>query len=187
MWYAQLGANGIFSCFYLRMIFYQDVCLFAVVIKYFMIGVNVWWVYLAPKNIPRAISVLALGNKVILYCEVFKLTVPVPNKPSRFCGRKAKCTRTPAASALPQCPCSSRSCGSCCPGTLCWRDQLGGEPTLFPGWCKWMLCYGNRWLVTSFMLPNCFLHSPPRFPTIITDIMFIEMDNVISNLTKTNT
>ena len=44
-------------------------CLFAVVIKCFMIGVNVWWVYLAPQNIPRVISVLTLGNKVILlYC-----------------------------------------------------------------------------------------------------------------------
>ena len=51
-------------------------CLFAVVvIKCFMIGVNVWWVYLAPQNIPRAISVLALGNSYIvlklywiLYC-----------------------------------------------------------------------------------------------------------------------
>ena len=42
--------------------------LFAVVvIKCFMIGVNVWWVYLAPQNIPRAISVLTLGNKVISY------------------------------------------------------------------------------------------------------------------------
>ena len=46
-------------------------CLFAVVvIKCFMNGVNVWWVYLAPPNIPRAISVLTLGNKVILYCIV---------------------------------------------------------------------------------------------------------------------
>ena len=26
--------------------------------------------YLAPQNIPRAISVLTLGNKVILYCIV---------------------------------------------------------------------------------------------------------------------
>ena len=42
-------------------------CLFAVVvIKCFMIGVNLWWEYLAPQNIPRAISVLTLGNKVIL-------------------------------------------------------------------------------------------------------------------------
>ena len=43
--------------------------------------------YLTPQNIPRAISVMTLGDKVILYCEVFKLAVPVPNKPSRFCGR----------------------------------------------------------------------------------------------------
>ena len=40
-------------------------CLFAVVIKSFMIGVNVWCVYLTPQNIPRAISVLTLGNKVV--------------------------------------------------------------------------------------------------------------------------
>ena len=31
----------------------------------FMIGVNVWWVYLALQNIPSAI-VLTLGNKVVL-------------------------------------------------------------------------------------------------------------------------
>ena len=71
MWCAQLGASWIFlSCFYLWMTFLPG-CLFAVVvIKCFMIGVNVWWVYLAPQNIPRAISVLTLGNKVILYCIV---------------------------------------------------------------------------------------------------------------------
>ena len=33
-----------------------------------MIGVNVWWAYLAPQNIPSAI-VSALGNKIILYCS----------------------------------------------------------------------------------------------------------------------
>ena len=38
-----------------------------------MIGVNAWWVYLAPQNIPRAIRVLTLGNKVILYCIVDSL------------------------------------------------------------------------------------------------------------------
>ena len=27
--------------------------------------------YLAPQNIPRAISVLTLGNKVILYCKLY--------------------------------------------------------------------------------------------------------------------
>ena len=32
-----------------------------------MIGVNVWWVYLAPQNIPRAV-VLTLGNTILLYC-----------------------------------------------------------------------------------------------------------------------
>ena len=62
----------VFSCCYLWMTFYLHFCfcfVFAVVvIKCFMIGVNVWWVYLAPQNIPRAISVLTLGNKVILYC-----------------------------------------------------------------------------------------------------------------------
>ena len=30
---------------------------------------NVWWVYLAPQNIPRAV-VSTLGNKVVLYCIV---------------------------------------------------------------------------------------------------------------------
>ena len=72
MWYAQLDASGIFSRCYLWMTFYLDFCLFVavVVIKCFMIGVNVWWVYLAPQNIPRAISVLTLGNKVVLYCIV---------------------------------------------------------------------------------------------------------------------
>ena len=67
------------------MTFYQDVFLFffffnlilfaVVVIKCFMIGVNVWGVYLAPQNIPRAISVLTLGNKVILYCIVLDCIV----------------------------------------------------------------------------------------------------------------
>ena len=42
-------------------------CLFAVVIKCFMIGVNVLLVYLAPQKIPRAISISTLGNKVVLY------------------------------------------------------------------------------------------------------------------------
>ena len=27
--------------------------------------------------------------------------------------------------------------------------------------------YNNLWLVTSFMLPTCFLHSPPRFSTLL--------------------
>ena len=48
-------------------------CFAVVVIKCFMIGVNVWWVYLAPQNISRAISVLTLGNKVVLYCINFLL------------------------------------------------------------------------------------------------------------------
>ena len=39
-----------------------------------MFGVNVWWVYLAPQNIPRAI-VLTLGNKVIFYCICIVLYV----------------------------------------------------------------------------------------------------------------
>ena len=68
MWYAQLDASGIFFMF-LSMNDFLPGCLFAlVVIKCFMIGVNVWWVYLAPWNIPRAISVLTLGNNVISYC-----------------------------------------------------------------------------------------------------------------------
>ena len=52
-------------------------CLFAlVVIKCFMTGVNVWWVYLAPQNIPRAMNVLTLGNTVILYCIIVVLAKP---------------------------------------------------------------------------------------------------------------
>ena len=40
-------------------------CLFAVVvIECFMADMNVWWVYLAWKNIPSAI-VLTFGNKVV--------------------------------------------------------------------------------------------------------------------------
>ena len=35
-----------------------------------MIGVNAWWVYLAPQNIPHAI-VLTLGNKVTLYIVLY--------------------------------------------------------------------------------------------------------------------
>ena len=34
-----------------------------------MTGVNMWWVYLAPQNILRAIM-LTLGNKIVLYCTV---------------------------------------------------------------------------------------------------------------------
>ena len=52
-------------------------CLFAVVvIKCFMIGVNVWLVYLAPQNVSRAISVLTLGNKVVLLnsCSILHRT-----------------------------------------------------------------------------------------------------------------
>ena len=75
MWYAQiLMSLGFFM--FLPMNDFLPGCLFVVVvIKCFMTGVNVWWVYLAPQNIPCAISVLIsvliLGNKVILYnCTV---------------------------------------------------------------------------------------------------------------------
>ena len=51
-------------------------CLFPfVVINCFMIRVNVWYVYLALQNIPCAISVLTLGNKVIFYRIVCLLSV----------------------------------------------------------------------------------------------------------------
>ena len=36
-----------------------------------MIGVNVWWVYLAPQDIPRAISILTLDLAIKLYCITF--------------------------------------------------------------------------------------------------------------------
>ena len=48
-------------------------CVFAVVIKRFMIGMNVSWVYLAPQNISRAISVLTLDNKVIVCIVLCKI------------------------------------------------------------------------------------------------------------------
>ena len=53
-----------------------DIALFPILlllfgILCFMIRVNVWWVYLAPQNIPRTISVLTLGNKVILYIVLY--------------------------------------------------------------------------------------------------------------------
>ena len=38
-----------------------------------MIGVNVWWVYLAPQHISRAIVLMILGNEVVLYCMFFSL------------------------------------------------------------------------------------------------------------------
>ena len=62
----------------------------AVVIKCFMIGVNVWWVYLAPQNIPRAISV---GNKVVLYCIVCcAVSASEQTRSLRYC-RMRCCTR----------------------------------------------------------------------------------------------
>ena len=59
-------------------------CLFAVVvIKCFMIGVNVLLVYLAPQKNPRAISVSTFGNKVVLYrwleCFVLFSSACFPN------------------------------------------------------------------------------------------------------------
>ena len=33
-----------------------------------MTGLHVWWVYLAPQNIPSA-NVLTLGNTIVLCCE----------------------------------------------------------------------------------------------------------------------
>jgi len=43
------------------------------VIKRFMIGVNVSWVYLETQNISRAISVLTLDNKVVLCIVLCKI------------------------------------------------------------------------------------------------------------------
>ena len=50
-------------------------CCVRLLIFVVVVGVNVWWVYLAPQNIPRAISVLTLGNKVILYIVLNKLVM----------------------------------------------------------------------------------------------------------------
>ena len=59
-----LGVCSLFAIIYIYMFLsmndFLPGCLFAVVIKCFMTGVNVWWVYLAPQNIPCAISVLTL-------------------------------------------------------------------------------------------------------------------------------
>ena len=69
------GRTVLYVC--IRFLFMNDFLLgslFAVVVnKCFMIGVNVWWVYLTPQNIPRAVSVLTLGNKVVLYRILYNL------------------------------------------------------------------------------------------------------------------
>ena len=64
---------GFFLCIYLWMTFYLDVYL---LLSYFIIGVNVWWVYLAPHNIPRA-TVLTLGNKAVFgtYFRTLSLSI----------------------------------------------------------------------------------------------------------------
>ena len=65
MWYAQLDASWISHVFIYEWFFLPG-CLFAVLKKKcFMIGVNVWWVCLAPENIPSA-AVLTLGSKAVL-------------------------------------------------------------------------------------------------------------------------
>ena len=56
-------------CVWVCVCVYVYVCACVVIYWCFWIGVNVWWVYLAPQNIPSAI-VLTLGNIVILYCIV---------------------------------------------------------------------------------------------------------------------
>ena len=48
-----------------------------------MIGVKVWWVYLAPQNIPSAI-VLTLGNEIVLYCILF-FSLTLLNKFQNHC------------------------------------------------------------------------------------------------------
>ena len=65
----------------------------------------------------------------------------------------------PAASLFPQCPSRGR------PFAVAAGVHLRGEPTPFPGWGKYKLCYSN--LRLSFMLPTGFPHSPPRSPTHI--------------------
>ena len=60
--------------------FFCFVFVAVVVIKCFMIGLNVWWVYLAPQNIPRAIIVLTLGNKVILLLSVTYSHTPATDR-----------------------------------------------------------------------------------------------------------
>ena len=58
--------------------------------------------------------------------------VPVPNKPLRFCGRKAKWSG-PAASPFPSVPAEA---GCLFAVAACVYVFISGQPTLFPGWCN---------------------------------------------------
>ena len=62
------GMHSLMSAGFLVYLFMNDLlgCLFAFVVIewHLLIGVNVWWVYLALQNIPSTF-VLTLGNKVV--------------------------------------------------------------------------------------------------------------------------
>ena len=68
--------------------------------------------------------------RVVSAVEPFTLSpsshsVPVPNRPSRLCGRKATLNKT-AASLFPQSPCRGRLFVYCCGRCSCFRHR--GEP-----------------------------------------------------------
>ena len=67
MWYTQLDVSWIFHVFIYEWIFTQFCCCNLMM---FTIGVNVWWTYLAPQNIPSAI-VLTFGNTVVCIFSSF--------------------------------------------------------------------------------------------------------------------
>ena len=70
-------------------------------------------------------------------------SVPVPNRPTHLCGRKATLNQT-AASLFPQCPCRGRLFVCCCGRCSC--VHLRGEPvssyfsmaccSVVSHWCK---------------------------------------------------
>ena len=74
MWYAQLDVVCISHVFIRELIFTRVFVCCCCNLMMFMTGVNVWWVYLCHKNIPRAI-VLMLGNKVVLNYYKSKIAV----------------------------------------------------------------------------------------------------------------
>ena len=133
---------------------------FCCCIKCFMIGVSVWWVYLAPQNIPRAISVLTLGNKVILYCILWSLstmfTVPGQGKTGDLVGPCGKVDISQQSFQTPgtglRHPFSNR-----CPTWLCHRSRQTVNLVL-----KWqhVVCKRQLWWYQAFHFDRwrCFRH-----------------------------
>ena len=140
-------------------------CLSAVIIKCFMIGVSVWWVYLAPQNIPRAISVLTLGNKVILYCILWSLstmfTVPGQGKTGDLVGPCGKVDISQQSFQTPSTglrhPFSNR-----CPNWLCHRSRQTVNLVL-----KWQhfVCKKTALIISSVSFWPLTLLSPSPIKT----------------------